>query len=83
MTLPFILASRSEIRAELLRKAAVPHRIEPARVDESAIRDSLEAEGASPRDVADALSEYKARRVSQKNPGAFVLGCDQVLALSR
>ena len=55
MTLPFILASGSEIRAELLRKAAVPHRIDPARVDESAIRDSLAAEGASPRDVADAL----------------------------
>ena len=83
MTLPFILASGSEIRAELLRKAAVPHRIEPARVDESAIRDSLAAEDASPRDVADALSEYKARRVSQKNPGAFVLGCDQVLALGK
>ena len=83
MSLPLVLASGSQIRAEMLRAAGVPFGIEVARVDESSIRDSLLAEGAAPRDVADALAEYKARRVSQKNPGAFVLGCDQILALGK
>jgi septum formation protein len=48
-------------------------------VDEAAIRESLVAEGAPARDVADALAEAKARRISAKRPGAMVLGCDQVL----
>ncbi|EIE50062.1 septum formation protein Maf [Salipiger aestuarii] len=81
MTTKLILASGSEIRAQLLRNAGVPHRIDPARIDESAIRDSLAAEGALPRDQADALAEYKARKISSKAPDAFVLGCDQILAM--
>lgn len=81
MPTALILASGSQIRAQLLRNAGVEHRIDPARVDEAAIRDSLEAEGASPRDQADALAEYKARKVSSKSPGVFVLGCDQILAM--
>ncbi len=81
MTSALILASGSEIRAQLLLNAGVPHRIERPRVDEQAIRDSLCAEGASARDQADALAEYKARKVSAKSPGAFVLGCDQILAM--
>ncbi|HAC49631.1 MAG TPA: septum formation protein Maf, partial [Sulfitobacter sp.] len=32
-----------------------------------------------PRDIADTLAEMKARKVSEKHPGALVLGCDQVL----
>lgn len=79
MSLPLILASGSQIRAELLHAAGVSFGIEVARVDEESIRDSLLAEGAPPRDIADALAEYKARKVSDKNPGALVLGCDQVL----
>ncbi|WP_226623870.1 Maf family protein [Alloyangia pacifica] len=80
MSLPLVLASGSQIRADLLRAAGVSFGIEVARVDESSIRDSLLAEGAPPRDVADALAEYKARKVSDRNPGALVLGCDQVLS---
>lgn len=49
------------------------------RIDEDAIRASLLAEDASPRDIADALAEFKARKISDKNPGALVIGCDQVL----
>ncbi|HBM61671.1 MAG TPA: septum formation protein Maf [Citreicella sp.] len=74
-----ILASGSQIRADLLRAAGVPFTVTIPRVDESSIRAALEAEGASPRDMADALAEYKARRVSDRQPGAFVLGCDQIL----
>ncbi len=77
-----ILASTSTIRAELLRRAGLAHEIVPARVDEAAIRAALEADGATPRDLADALAEAKARRVSERFPNALVLGADQVLDLA-
>lgn len=79
MNQPLILASGSEIRANLLRNAGVALEIQPARVDESAIKSALLEEGAKPRDVADALAEAKARRISAKNPGRLILGADQVL----
>ncbi|MEX3017303.1 nucleoside triphosphate pyrophosphatase [Gymnodinialimonas hymeniacidonis] len=77
-----ILASSSLIRREMLENAGLRVDCRPARLDEAAIRESLLAEGAEPRDVADTLAEFKARRVAEKaNPGELVLGCDQVLAL--
>jgi len=79
MSTHILLASGSEIRAQLLRQAGVAFRVEVARVDEGAIKAALLAEGAAPRDIADALAEAKARKVSGKHPGEMVLGCDQVL----
>lgn len=76
---PLILASGSVIRAELLRNAGLSPDVRPARIDEVAIRASLEEEGATPRDVADTLAEMKARKASEKSPDALVLGCDQIL----
>lgn len=76
-----ILASASEVRAQLLRNAGLPVEIIPARIDEEAIRPALEAEGATPRDIADGLAEMKAAKISAKYPGAMVLGADQVLEL--
>lgn len=60
----------------------MPFRIVPPRLDEDALRESLLADGAAPRDVADALAEHKALKISQKNPDETVLGCDQVLELN-
>ena len=78
-----ILASTSPTRLSMLRAAGLdPTAIAP-RVDEATIRDTLVAEGANPRDIADALAEMKARKVAEKNPTDLVLGCDQVLALDR
>lgn len=79
MTKPIILASGSSIRRELLENAGVAVSVMPARIDEDAIRQSLEAEDATPRDVADTLAEFKARKISDKNSGTLVIGCDQVL----
>jgi septum formation protein len=79
MTGKFILASASNIRSQLLAQAGLEHSVQPARIDEETIRDALVAEAASPRDIADALAEMKARKISEKQPGALVLGCDQVL----
>ncbi|AKS47723.1 septum formation protein [Octadecabacter temperatus] len=80
MTEPIILASTSEIRSKLLRNAGLDHTITPARIDEDSIKRALEAEEATPRDIADTLAEMKARKVAEKGIGGLVLGCDQVLS---
>jgi septum formation protein len=80
---PIVLASGSAIRATLLRNAGVDFTVDVARVDEDAIKQSLEAEDAPPRDVADTLAEMKARRIASKHPDALVIGCDQVLAFQQ
>lgn len=82
MATKFILASGSEIRAELLRNAGLTFDVIPARIDEDMIKMSLKAEGAHSRDLADALAEFKARKISEKHRDALVLGCDQVADLS-
>jgi len=74
-----ILASSSTVRARLLREAGVEFAVEPARVDEESVKESMLAEKHAPRAIADALAELKALRVSQKHPGTLVLGADQVL----
>ncbi|MBU2889670.1 Maf family protein [Celeribacter halophilus] len=75
-----ILASGSEIRQTLLRNAGVSFDVSIGRIDEESVKDALLGEGASPRDIADALAEGKARKVSLKNLDAMVIGCDQTLS---
>lgn len=76
-----ILASGSLIRAQLLRQAGLAFDVIRPTVDEDLLRDALLSEGASPRDLADALAEMKAMRISEKHPESLVIGCDQVLDL--
>lgn len=80
MPRPLVLASQSEIRQTLLRNASVAFDVVPARVDEDALREAMVADEASPRDIADALAEMKARKVASKRPDALVIGADQVLS---
>lgn len=79
MPVPIILASGSAIRAQMLANARVAAKVVRPRVDEEAVKNSLLAEAATPRNIADALAELKARKISEKHPGAMVIGCDQVL----
>lgn len=83
MARPIILASGSKIRQTMLSNAGVVFTSTVARIDEDSIKASLIQEQASPRDVADTLAEYKARRVAQSHPDALVIGCDQVLEFDR
>jgi septum formation protein len=78
-----ILASTSPTRLQMLTAAGLSVDPIAPRVDEATIRDALVAEGAHPRDVADALAEMKTRKVAEKRPSDLVLGCDQVLELDR
>jgi septum formation protein len=76
-----ILASASATRARLLAAAGIALEQRPAAVDEDAVREALQAEGATPADAAVALAELKAGRVAGQAPtAAIVLGADQILS---
>lgn len=74
-----ILASASSARAALLRGAGVDFSVEPARVDEDAVKESFKAEGAPASDTATALADLKAAKISARYPDALVIGADQML----
>ena len=76
-----VLASASVTRSDLLNGAGVEHRVQPARVDEDAVKAALLSDGIGPRDLADALAEMKALKISARDPGALVIGADQTLDL--
>lgn len=74
-----VLASASEARRTILSRAAVAFVRDAARIDESEIKPSLKAEGASAMQAAETLAELKARHVSRRHDGALVIGADQLL----
>lgn len=78
-----LLASSSSTRLQMLRASGLDVEAVSPRVDEATMRDALVADGAHPRDIADALAEMKARKVAEKRPGDLVIGCDQVLEVDR
>lgn len=74
-----VLASTSASRRAMLTAAGVAHEALPAHVDEDAVKAGMA--GAAPRDLADALAELKALKVSHRVPGTLVLGGDSVVAV--
>ena len=64
----------------MLTAAGVPFTAEAAGVDEDAAKASLA--GLAPQDLADALAELKALKISARHPDALVLGSDSVVALA-
>jgi septum formation protein len=76
---PVVLASASAIRAQLLAAAGVIFAQRPATVDEPALKESLQAEGAAAGEAAIALAELKAQQIAREAPDAIVLGADQIL----
>lgn len=75
-----ILASASVSRAAMLRQAGLDFDIRPARIDEEEIKLSLKSDGASLRDVATALAELKAHRISSAEPADFIIAADSMVA---
>lgn len=76
-----ILASGSKTRRDMLQNAGLAFDAMTPLVDEEALKEGLRAEGLPPRDMADALAEAKALKLSIKYPSALVIGADQLLAL--
>jgi septum formation protein len=72
-----ILASASPRRAELLRNAAIPFRVQPAHVPEEA------AANEKPADYARRLARDKARAVFASHPDSAVLGADTVVVVDQ
>jgi septum formation protein len=67
-----VLASTSRYRRELLARLALPFTVSAPRIDEA----SLPSE--PPRTTAQRLALAKAEAIAAKNPGAIVIGSDQV-----
>ena len=78
---PLILASRSQARLAILTAAGVSVEAIAPNVDEESLKEGLKSEGITARNLADALAEAKAVRLSQRAGTALILGADQVLAL--
>jgi len=75
---PLVLASASPRRRELLAQAGVrPDRVDPIDLDE------IPEPGEAPRRLAARLALAKAGAGATRNPGAFVLGADTVVAIGR
>jgi septum formation protein len=77
---PITLASQSAVRAQLLAAAGLAFDVQAAGLDEDTVKQALLAEGVGPRDIADALAEGKAVKLSRRRPG-LVIGADQTLEL--
>lgn len=78
---PIILASTSSARRQILENAGLSFDVLAPKVDEEALKHALAADDLAPRDLADALAEAKAVKISARHPAALVLGADQVLAI--
>jgi len=76
-----ILASKSKVRKEILKKNNINCIVEHSQVDEDLVKESLLNEGATPEIVSKNLAELKANKVSQKKNGEIVIGADSVIDL--
>ena len=77
-----ILASKSKVREEILKKNGIHCVVFPSNIDEDPVKESLLSEGASPEIISKNLAELKANKVSQKNYDVLVLGADSVIDLN-
>ena len=79
VTPKLVLASGSKTRAKMLERVGLEFTQETPMIDEDAIKDALQAEGASCEELAEALAEHKAVRISARNRTNLVIGADQIL----
>ncbi len=77
-----ILASKSKVREEILKKNGIQCVVTPSNIDEDPVKESLLKEGASPEIISKNLAELKANKVSQKNYDILVLGADSAIDLN-
>lgn len=73
-----VLASASSIRQAMLAAAGVMHEVDPAHIDESAIK---HGDGADDGQLATALAEAKALETSRRRSGNWVIGGDSLVSV--
>ena len=76
-----ILASKSEVRKEILNKHKIFCEVKPSNVDEDVVKDTLIKKSASPEIISKNLAELKANKVSLNQKDKIVLGADSVIDL--
>ena len=76
-----ILASKSKVRAEILKKNDIHCYVVPSNVDEDVIKKNLQKEKATPEIISKNLAELKANKVSISKPNDIVIGADSVISL--
>lgn len=74
-----VLASASAIRRTLLENAGLTVVVDPADIDESALKNRLLQEQAPTKAAAVELASAKAKTVSLRHPGRLIIGADQIL----
>ena len=76
---PLILASQSSARKMLLANAGLEFKAVTADIDERGIQAASKL--SNPREIGLLLAREKAKAVSARHPGSYVIGADQTLAL--
>lgn len=77
-SVPLVLASRSAIRAQMLKSVGLNFSVAPSGVDEDAIK---AAHQASLPELAETLAYAKAVKISRDYPQHLTIGCDQLCVL--
>ena len=77
-----VLASKSGVRKDILKKNNIEFEIEHSNVDEDQAKESLIDTGADPFLISKNLAELKSVKVSLKRPDEIVLGADSVVSLN-
>ncbi len=75
-----VLASKSIVRKNILKKNGINCLVVPANIDEDSIKKKLLKIGESPEIISKNLAELKANKISQKYDN-IVLGADSVIDL--
>ena len=78
-----VLASGSRTRFEILKSAGLAFTVDPADIDEQALRKKCQAQTppTHPGEIAQALAIAKAQAIGARHGNEIIIGSDQVLAL--
>ena len=77
-----ILASKSQVRKEILIANKIDCEVIHSNVDEDQAKDSLLEAGADPLSISKNLAELKSIKISKKYNDRLVLGADSVISLN-
>ena len=77
-----ILASKSKVRKKILAENGINCTVDPANIDEEAIKLNMLKQNASPEIISKNLAELKANKISIKKNEEIVLGADSVIDLN-
>ena len=77
-----ILASKSKVRKKILAENGINCTVEPANIDEEAIKLNMLNQKASPEIISKSLAELKANKISIKKNEEIVLGADSIIDLN-